>query len=116
MYRVWYWATIDREYDGRFIASIPDLWDLAAYGDTDKDAVAHVTELASERVRGALDDGQQVPPRRRSSELPNHIRSKEVGRAIIPVEVGRREAGPTPPYHVRFELKRSKASQQSSNA
>ena len=100
MYRVWYWATIDREYDGRFIASIPDLWDLAAYGDTDKDAVAHVTELASERVRAALDDGQQVPLRRQSSELPAHIRSKEVGRAIIPVEVGRREAWPTPPYHL----------------
>jgi predicted RNase H-like HicB family nuclease len=100
MYRVWYWATIDREYDGRFIASIPDLWDLAAYGDTDKDAVAHVTELASERVRAALDDGQQVPPRRQSSELPTHIRSKEVGRAIIPVEVGRREAWPAPPFHM----------------
>jgi predicted RNase H-like HicB family nuclease len=100
MYRVWYWATIDREYDGRFIASIPDLWDLAAYGDTDKDAVAHVTELASERVRAALDDGQQVPPRRQSSEMPSHIRSKEVGRAMIPVEVGRREAWPTPPYHL----------------
>jgi predicted RNase H-like HicB family nuclease len=100
MYRVWYWATIDREYDGRFIASIPDLWDLAAYGDTDKDAVAHVTELASERVRAALDDGQQVPPRRQSSELPTHIRSKEVGRTIIPVEVGRREAWPAPPFHM----------------
>ena len=62
MYRVWYWAMIDREHDGRFIASIPDLWDLAAYGDTDKDAIAHVTELASERVRASLDDGQRVPP------------------------------------------------------
>ena len=41
MYRVWYWAMIDRESDGRFIASIPDLGDLAAHGDTDKDAVAH---------------------------------------------------------------------------
>jgi hypothetical protein len=100
MYRIWHWATIDREYAGRFIASIPDLWDLAAYGDTDKDAVAHVTEPASERVRDALDDGQQVPPRRQSSELPTHIRSREVGRAIIPVEVGRREAWPTPPFHM----------------
>jgi predicted RNase H-like HicB family nuclease len=100
MYRVWYWATIDREYDGRFVASIPDLWDIAAYGDTDKDAVAHVTELASERVRAALDDGQQVPPRRQSSEMPSHIRSKQVGRAMIPVEVGRREAWPTPPFHM----------------
>jgi predicted RNase H-like HicB family nuclease len=47
MYRVWYWAMIDRENDGRFIASIPDLGDLAAYGHSDKDAVVHVTELAS---------------------------------------------------------------------
>jgi predicted RNase H-like HicB family nuclease len=75
---------IDRESDGRFVASIPDLGDLAAYGDTDKDAVAHVTDLAAERVRAAVDDGQPVPPRRHSSEMPSHIRSNEVGRAIIP--------------------------------
>jgi predicted RNase H-like HicB family nuclease len=100
MYRVWYWAMIDRESDGRFIASIPDLGDLAAYGNTDKDAVAYVTERAAERVRAAIDDGQPVPPRRQCSEMPSQIRSKEVGRAIIPVEVGRREAWPTPPYHM----------------
>jgi predicted RNase H-like HicB family nuclease len=101
MYRVWYWAMIDRESDGRFVASIPDLGDLAAFGDTDKDAVAHVTDLAGERVRAAVDDGQPVPPRRHSSEMPSQIhRSKEVGRAMIPVEVGRREAWPTPPYHM----------------
>jgi hypothetical protein len=30
-----YWATIGREYDGgRFIASIPDLWDLSAAAPT----------------------------------------------------------------------------------
>jgi predicted RNase H-like HicB family nuclease len=100
MYRVWYWAMIDRESDGRFIASIPDLGDLAAYGDTDKDAVAHVTELAAKNVRAAVADGQPVPQRRRSSEMPSYVRSKEVGRAMIPVEVGRREAWPTPPYHM----------------
>ena len=100
MYRVWYWAMIDRESDGRFVASIPDLGDLAAYGDTDKDAVAHVTDLAAQCVRAAVDGGQPVPPRRQFSEMPSNIRSKEVGRAIIPVEVGRREAWPTPPYHM----------------
>jgi len=100
MYRVWYWAVIDRESDGRFIASIPDLEDLAAYSHTDKDAVAHVTELASQRVRAAVEGGQPVPPRRQSSEMPSQIRTKEVGRAIFPLEVGRREAWPTPPYHM----------------
>jgi predicted RNase H-like HicB family nuclease len=91
---------IDRENDGRFIASIPDLGELAAYGHSDKDAVAHVTELANQHVRASVDDGQPVPPRRHFSEMPSHIRSKEVGRAMIPVEVGRREAWPTPPYHM----------------
>ena len=92
MYRIWYWATVDRESDGRFVASIPDLGDLAAYGDTDKDAVAHVTDLAGERVRAVVEGGQPVPPRRHSSEMPSQIRrSMEVGRAIIPVEVERRE-------------------------
>ena len=33
MYRIWYWAMIDRGSDGRFIASVPDLGDLAAYGE-----------------------------------------------------------------------------------
>jgi predicted RNase H-like HicB family nuclease len=100
MYRVWYWAMIDRENDGRFIASIPDLGGLAAYGHSDKDAVAHVTELASQHVRAAIDDGRPVPPRRQCSEMPSYVRSKEVGRVIIPVEVGRRAASPTPPYHM----------------
>ena len=50
MYRVWYWAMIDRENDGRFIASIPDLGDLAAYGKNEKDAVAHVAELAADHM------------------------------------------------------------------
>ena len=100
MYRVWYWAMIDRENDGRFIASIPDLGDLAAYGNTDKDAVAHVTALAGERVRAAVDDGQPVPQRRPFREMPSYTRAKEVARAIIPVEVDRRAAWPTPPYHL----------------
>jgi predicted RNase H-like HicB family nuclease len=46
MYRIWYWAMIDREGDGRFIASIPDLGDVAARGSTEKDALAHLTDLA----------------------------------------------------------------------
>jgi hypothetical protein len=51
-------------------------------------------------ARAAVDDGQPVPQRRHFSEMPSHIRSKKVGRAIIPVEAGRREAWPTPPYHM----------------
>jgi|HubBroStandDraft_6_1064221.scaffolds.fasta_scaffold260226_2 hypothetical protein len=54
MYKIWYWAMIDRESNGRFIASIPDLGDLAAYGEND------------ERCGGLTDLG-----RKRYRELPN---------------------------------------------
>ena len=91
---------IDRESDGRFVASIPDLGDLAAYGDTDKDAVAHVTDLARDTVRATVESGHPVPPRRHYNEMPSFLRSKEIGRAIIPVEVERGVAWPTPPYQM----------------
>ena len=98
MYRIWYWATIDRENDGRFIASIPDLGDLAAYGESDKAAVAHVTDLARDRVRSAVEAGQPAPPRRHFTEMPRSVHDKEISRAIIPVEVERSAATPVPPY------------------
>ena len=100
MYRIWYWARIDRETDGQFTASIPDLGDLAAHGDTGKDAVAHVTNLARAHVRAAVERGEPLPPRRRFTDMPSLVRSREVGRAIVPVEVERRAAWPTPPYHM----------------
>ena len=100
MYRIWYWARIDRESDGRFTASIPDLGDLAAHGDTDKDAVAHVTDLARECVRAAVEGGEPIPRRRQFTDMPSLVRSREVGRAIIAVEVERRAAWPTPPYQM----------------
>ena len=60
MRRVWYWAILDREGDG-FIARIPDLGDLAAYGAVEKDAVAHVAQRAGEHVRALEESGQPVP-------------------------------------------------------
>jgi predicted RNase H-like HicB family nuclease len=97
MYRIWYWAMVDREYDGRFIASIPDLGDLAAYGKNEKAAVAHVAELAAEHVRTFVERGQPAPRARKAAEMPSVIRSKEIGRSLIPVEVGRAAAKAGPP-------------------
>jgi predicted RNase H-like HicB family nuclease len=102
MFRIWYWAAIDREIDGRFVANIPDLGDLAAYGESEKEAVAHVAELASSHVRALVEAGQPAPQARRAAELPSAIRSREVGRSLIPVEVGRAAASPpeaTPKRH-----------------
>jgi predicted RNase H-like HicB family nuclease len=100
MYRVWYWAMIDRESDGRFIAIIPDLDDLAAYGENEKDAVAHVATLATDHVRQLVESGQPAPRARQAAELPSAIRSKEVGRSLIPVEVRRAAAKAGSPSNV----------------
>ena len=83
---------IDRETDGRFVVSIPDLGDLAAYGDTDKDAVAHVAELARESVQAVVESGQPVPRQRHYNEMPSFLRSKEIARASM--TIGLRAPGP----------------------
>ena len=97
LYRIWYWAMIDRESDGRVVASVPDLDDVAVSASTEKDAIAHLTVLAAERVRAAVEGGQPVPGRRHFNELPSRFRNKEIGRALIPVEVERIAAWPAPP-------------------
>ena len=96
MYRIWYWAIVDRESDGRFIANIPDLGDLAAYGENEKAAVTHVGQLATDHVQALVESGQRAPRARQAAELPSAIRSKEVSRSLIPVEVRRvaAKAGP----------------------
>jgi predicted RNase H-like HicB family nuclease len=76
--RVWYWAILDREGDG-FIARIPDLGDLAAYGAVEKDAVAHVAQRAGEHVRALEESGQPVPRPRQASEMPTTLQAK-IGR------------------------------------
>jgi predicted RNase H-like HicB family nuclease len=83
---VWYWAILDRESDG-FIASIPDLGDLAAYGASEKDAVARVAERAAEHVRTLVESGQPVPRARPASEMPSTLQVK-LGRAMISVPLG----------------------------
>jgi predicted RNase H-like HicB family nuclease len=90
-----YWAILDRESEG-FIASIPDLGDLAAYGANEKDAVARVAELTGDHVRALVESGQPVPRARYASEMPNVLQAK-IGRAMISVQVGRPVAKPGSP-------------------
>jgi predicted RNase H-like HicB family nuclease len=95
MYKVWYWTMVDRDSEGRFIASIPDLVDVAAYGVTEKDALANVTQLAEEHVRALVEAGQSAPRASRAAEMPSATRSKEFGRALIPVDIGRAAVRPS---------------------
>jgi predicted RNase H-like HicB family nuclease len=98
MYKVWYWTLVDRDSEGRFIASIPDLADVAAYGTSEKDALANVAHLAEEHVRAIVESGRLAPRASRAAEMPSATRSKEFGRALIPVDVARAAVTPNATY------------------
>ena len=52
---------IERESDGRWIAEIPDLPGVMAYGDTRPDAVARVETLALRVIADRLEHGEGIP-------------------------------------------------------
>jgi predicted RNase H-like HicB family nuclease len=58
---------IEREVDGRFLASIPELPGVMAYGDTEEVAVRKVKAIASLE---ALEDGMISESRREETGLP----------------------------------------------
>ena len=65
------------------------------YGVTEKDALANVTQLAEEHVRALVEAGQSAPRASRAAEMPSATRSKEFGRALIPVDIGRAAVRPS---------------------
>ena len=52
---------IERESDGRWIAEIPDLPGVMAYGDSRPDAVAKVEALALRVIADRLEHGEGIP-------------------------------------------------------
>jgi predicted RNase H-like HicB family nuclease len=52
---------IDREADGRYIAEVPDLPGVLAYGDTQDQAVARAQALALRVLADRLEHGEPAP-------------------------------------------------------
>jgi predicted RNase H-like HicB family nuclease len=52
---------IDRETDGRWIAEVPDLPGVLAYGATRQDAIAKAQALALRVLADRLDHGEAIP-------------------------------------------------------
>lgn len=52
---------IERETDGRWIAEIPDLPGVMAYGKTRKEAVARAKALALRVLADRLEHGDRIP-------------------------------------------------------
>ncbi len=52
---------IDEEEDGRWIAEVPELPGVMAYGQTRKQAIEHVQALSLRVLADRLDHGEHVP-------------------------------------------------------
>ena len=52
---------IEREEDGRWIAEVPDLPGVLAYGQTREEAVFRVEALALRAIADRLDHGEAIP-------------------------------------------------------
>lgn len=52
---------IEREEDGRYLASVPDLPGVMAYGATAADAVRRVKSIALQVFAEMIDSGEEVP-------------------------------------------------------
>jgi predicted RNase H-like HicB family nuclease len=52
---------VEREDDGRWLAEVPDIAGVLAYGQTREEAIEHVQALALRVLADRLDHGEPVP-------------------------------------------------------
>ena len=52
---------IEREDDGRFLASVPELPGVMAYGATEESAVRKVKSIALQVLADMIESGEEVP-------------------------------------------------------
>ena len=52
---------VEREDDGRILASVPDLPGVMAYGDVEEDAVRKVKSIALQVLADMIESGEEVP-------------------------------------------------------
>ena len=54
-------AEVEREEDGRILASVPDLPGLMAYGATESEAIRKVKAIALQVLADMIECGEEVP-------------------------------------------------------
>ena len=52
---------VEREEDGRILASVPHLPSVMAYGDTDGEAIRKVKSIALQVLADMIESGEEVP-------------------------------------------------------
>ena len=61
---------IEREEDGRWIAEVPDLSGVMAYGQSREEAIAKVEALALRVLADRLEHGERIPELRDVFAVP----------------------------------------------
>lgn len=61
---------IEREEDGRWLAEVPDLPGVMAYGQSKKEAVSKVKALALRVMADRLEHGEEIPELRGVFAVP----------------------------------------------
>jgi predicted RNase H-like HicB family nuclease len=54
-------TAIGREEDGRFLASVPELPGVMAYGDTQESALRKAKAIALQVFAGMMESGEELP-------------------------------------------------------
>lgn len=57
---------VERELDGRFLASVPDLPGVMAYGSVQEEAIRRVKAIALQVLADMIESGEDVPEPLRS--------------------------------------------------
>jgi predicted RNase H-like HicB family nuclease len=52
---------VEREEDGRMLASVPDLPGVMAYGSTEEEAVRKVKSIALQVLADMIESGEEIP-------------------------------------------------------
>jgi predicted RNase H-like HicB family nuclease len=87
MMSAYYVAILEQNSEGEFFVHVPDLPGITAAGTTRAEALSFAIEFANDYVRDLMEDGHPVPEAREFDQIETDPEVKEVGRALIPVEV-----------------------------
>ena len=64
---------IEKEDDGRWIAEVPDLPGVMAYGQTRSEAISKAEALALRVLADRLEHGENIPEHRFSQSVNRHL-------------------------------------------
>jgi predicted RNase H-like HicB family nuclease len=53
---------LEREEDGRYLASVPDLPGVMSYGSTEEESIRKVKTIALQVLADMIESGEEVPP------------------------------------------------------